>query len=153
MRYWEVEKWDGNTIIVPEKIAKFIADECAKGNDHITWADNFIARKDIREIRKTSKRPDVQQYDALKSGKVEDQVSDGGPLLNPDGSVLSNWYKKGVTQREWNSYYSKHPGYYRLSTEGGTVVMGFRRVEHKNSYIPDDIYQCTDDEVRRLEHV
>ena len=122
--YWELITRDGTKYdIPPEKVD--IVNRRMAAHDPINLSTATVPFAQIDTFRITE-RPYNQQplLDAASRAFNTEQ-------LNEDGSVVSSWVKKAVTQDKWNRYYSPNPAYRRLGDNGGMVEIAFRLPVHE----------------------
>ena len=118
---------------------------------------------DIKAIGPSTKVMREENVYRLPSG-LEDigelqPFGKGKPIFAPDykergifykGAVICNWYKKNIDRREWDSYYSASPGYYRLDGNDGSVWIAMLVPEEENADKPDFLILCDKNEIKHL---
>lgn len=152
--YWAI-KWKSYSIedlLVNDKQKEYIENEWIKNPEHrqsqtFKLNGETYSYNSIDSITKTSQRitDDTKLLYANEAG-----LHDRSPIINSDGDVVTNWYKKLVTKKEYENYYSKHPSYHLVSKDAGDIWVGFRIAERENGYRPDNIEQCNESEAERL---
>src|SRR5690606_30282769 len=98
-------------------------------------------------VERTTKRveDDTKKLYAGEAMKLSKE-----PLIDDEGCVVTNWYKKLVTPKEYESYYAKSSSYYLLSRDANEIWIGIRIVEMENGDRPDYLEICTKEEADRL---
>lgn len=139
--YWELEQFDGTVTTIPPNAVERVKTWLAN-NQPIQLKSAVIPANQVKGFRATSRTFSSQPLlDAAAQAFRE-------PVLNEDGSVICQWVKRSVTQREWSSNYSKIPGYKKLGDDGTHVLMAiFLPVEAIDTY---KVQYCTDEESERL---
>lgn len=152
--FWEIKRYGDDSILVSEKVAAGVAQAKATGKESVIikkdGKDMLIDCKAISAVEESKTRiPDENPY-LLGDGK--DGSEKPTPILNMEGAVVTNWYKKPVNIKQWEGYYSKMGSYYMLSSQGGTIWLAWRKPEMYNDMSPlgDGVEKCTDEESNRL---
>lgn len=152
--YWRIKWKDYNEqeLLVSEAQGKYLNEQLT--TDPVIRGDRFTLngiayRYDaIDNVEPTTKRVE-DKVKALYAGRAEELKT--GPLIDTEGYVVTNWYKKVISSKEYEKYYANHPSYYTLDrADTGNVTIAFRRVEEINGDRPTDIDLCTEDEASRL---
>lgn len=78
------------------------------------------------------------------------QIGKKVPIINEDGDVVTAWYKRYISNKEYESHYAKNPFYRVVEKEDGGLWIGFRKVLHENEDISTDIELCTEEEADKL---
>lgn len=154
MYYWAI-RWKSFAdpdLLVSEKQAQYIDSMLDKKEDerpqHFKINGERYSFSDIRRIEQTTKRVEDNTVKLLYSG--EDKRNSRGPIIDGEGNVLTNWYKRLVSQKEYDSYYSKQSSYYTLTKEDNGVYIGIRLPEMENGERSSDLELCTKAEAERL---
>ena len=121
MKLWRLELMDGTSIDMPDAAAQMAKTAMGRGDKFISLPDRVIAVHQIKTLDKTS-REDVDSKRALQSGL---KALRGDVTVHTDEkgyhSVSAVKVKKEVSQREYSSYYSKHPAYEPVKGEQNSV--------------------------------
>lgn len=121
--YWELITRDGTKYdIPPDKVA--IINRRMAAHDPINLSTATVPFAQIDTFRVTE-RPYNQQPLLDTASQVFNTEQ-----INPDGSVVSAWVKKSVTNDKWNRYYGANPSYKKLGDSGGMVEIAFRLPIH-----------------------
>lgn len=138
--YWELEQFDGTTTEIPPQAVETIKRRL-NDKDMINLKTMSIPANQVKSFKQTSKR----YTDQLLIEDVARAFDE--PILNADGSIVSKWVKKDVTQNEYNKFYAPS-GYKKLTSDGNMVTVAFRLPVH--SVDMQKLEYCTDDEVEQL---
>lgn len=101
----------------------------------------------IDSITKTNKR--IESVTKLLYA-AEAALNSNAPLIDDDGDVVTHWYKKLVSIREFENFYAKHHAYYLIDKADGGVWVGMRLVEKENGNRSDQVELCTREESDKL---
>lgn len=154
MYYWAI-KWkqfNEDDLLVNEKQKEYIESEWNKSKED-RQSQTFKVKGEqysydsIERIVHTTKKILDSQKLLYAAGQ---QIGKKIPLINEDGDVVTAWYKRFVSNKEFENYYSKHHNYKAVDKEDGGVWVGFRKVLHENETISDDIELCTEEEADKL---
>lgn len=152
--YWWAIKWKSFAeadLLVSEKQAEYIDKKldlpASERGEFFKINGEKYSYSDIRRVERTTKRIQSDTK-ALYSG-LADSLNEG-PIINEDGDVTTNWYKKLVTAKEYESYYAKAHSYYLISRDGADCWVAIRLVEKVNGDRPDYLELCTKEEAERL---
>lgn len=151
--FWAI-KWKSFSIadlLVNEKQKDYIEAEWIKQpeqrrSQQFTLDGETYSYNSIDSITRTSQSIDS----AMKLLYASEKPLGNSPIFNADGDVVTGWYKKLVTRREYENYYGKHPSYITLDKDSSGVWVGFRIVERENHSRPENIELCTINESERL---
>lgn len=161
LEYWYVVKRYGNDPIeVTEKTANFVKQVIANGNENVVINENMLPTKGL-SVEKTTKiiAPDNIYLLAENASMLFVPYGQGEPMAAPDyedrgvkyhGGILWNWYRKNIDRKEWDAYYAKHPGYYRIDHEDQSIWVACRLVQYKNCEVPIQWILCNETEVKAL---
>lgn len=155
MYYWAV-KWksfDEDDLLVSVNQKDYIETEWGKDpKDRVSQTfkikGEIYSYGSIERIVQTTKR--ILDSQKLLYAAGEAMTRKKTPLINEDGDVVTAWYKRYISNKEYESYYAKNPTYKMVEKEDGGVWVGFRKVIHENEDISTDIEPCTEDEANRL---
>ncbi len=138
--YWELITRDGAKYdIPPDKVA--IINRRMAAHDPINLTTATIPFAQVDTFRITEKPYNTQPLlDAASQAFNSEQ-------LNGDGSIVSAWVKKKVTNDKWNRYYGANPAYRKIGDEGGMVLVAFRLPIHEID-VNLVSYLTADEEVR-----
>lgn len=147
--YWELSLKDGTKIQIPPKYVQGIRTKL-KNREPIDTTRRTILYAEVDSFEQTLKTE-------LGEQKLLEEAAQafGEPLIRDrefadgtkDEAVSVKWVKKQVTQRDWDKYYSKGPGYQKLSWDAGIIVVAFRMPTHQ---INDEVQVCSDEELTKL---
>jgi hypothetical protein len=139
--YWNLIKWDGETIEVRPEAVTAIRNLLSKGEGFIPTPTRDIAVKDVKDFVETGKPYTDQKL--LERGVQ----AFAKPEYNEDGSIITRWVKKPVPKREWLRYYAPI-GYRKLEEHESGVWIAFRLP----TYIANkNLYDCNPVEIGHLE--
>jgi hypothetical protein len=154
MYYWAI-KWKnysvGDLLVTPKAKefieAQWILEPDQRASKTFKYEGETYSYDSIDNITHTSKK--INDFTKqLYSGQSLLQSRD--PLVNEDGDVVTAWYKKLLTTKEYEGYYAKHPSYYTLDKGDGGIWVGMRLAVLANGDRPDTVELCTEDESRKL---
>ena len=113
---------DDTTIEMPHAAAEMVKSAMARGDKFISLPDRTIAVHQIKSLDKTSKE-DIDSKKALQA-VINAFKSDVTVITDENGyhSIAAVKVKKEVSQREFASYYAKHPSYETTAGEGSWVA-------------------------------
>ena len=122
MKIWKLALMDDTTIEMPHAAAEMVKGAMARGDKFVSLPDRVIAVHQIKSLDKTSKE-DIDSKRALEGG-MNAFKGDVKVITDKDGyhSVAAVKIKKEVSQREFASYYAKHPSYETTAGEGSWVA-------------------------------
>jgi len=152
--WWSI-RWKSYSIedlLVNPNQKEYIEDEWVKlpenrKSQQFQLNGEWYSYNSIDSITRTNKKIE----DAIKLlYSAEAESKSISAVENSEGEVVTHWYKKSITPKEYESYYGKHPSYITLSKEGGDIWTAFRIAEKRNGFISDSIEKCTEWEVERL---
>jgi len=152
---WRI-KWKDfhkDDLLITESQGKFlnkqlVLDEATRGEDRFTLNEIAYRYDAIDVVEPTNKREE-DDIKLLFGSEAEELKS--GPLLDSEGYVIANWYKRDISSQEYEKYYAGHPSYYSLGrTDTGSITIAFRRVEEMNSIRPSHLELCTEEEANRM---
>lgn len=154
MYYWRIKWKDYNEqeLIITDNQGKYLNNQLIL--DPTTRGDRFTLNgvayryDSIDNVEPTTKRveSDIKQLLAGAGLNLE-----SGPMLDLEGYVIANWYKRLISSKDYERYYARHPAYYTLDRgDSGNITIAFRRVEMMNSEHPTDIELCNEQESNRL---
>lgn len=145
--YWELVEKDGTRHNIPPQ-AVDVVNKKMVAHDPIPLRTGTVPYAQIEHFRQTNKPYGVKLLDdasrAFKEPVYQKTVQNGIEYT----SVVCDWVKKPVTQREWDSYYAKSPSYRNLGSEGNMVMVAFRVPIHEIDTIATTI--CTPEEIKKL---
>lgn len=154
MYYWAI-KWKSFAdpdLLISEKQAQYLDGMLDKAESergtYFKINGERYSYSDIRRIEQTTKRIEDNQVKLLYSG--EEKRNSNSPIIDGEGNVLTNWYKKLVTQKEYDQYYAKSSSYYVLTKEDNSVLIGIRLPELENGERSPELELCTKAEAERL---
>ena len=121
MKLWRLELMDGTSIDMPDAAAQMAKTAMGRGDKFISLPDRVIALHQIKTLDKTSTE-DTSGKKLLGQG-LNAFKGDVTVLTDKNGyhSVSAVKVKKEVSQREYSSYYSKHPAYEPVKGEQNSV--------------------------------
>lgn len=128
--YWVLTMKDGETFKVrPDYVAE--VKRQMREERHVITKDWTRSVSDIKSFDSTSEP--VRELKALSSGNLLEEAARAfkEPLYNEDGSIVVKWVSKPVTKREYNTHYSKLPGYRFVKESGGMIIVAFRMAVHE----------------------
>lgn len=138
--YWELILKDGTRYEIPPA-GVAVVDRRMKDRDAVKLNTATVPYSEIKYFRQTNKPYGQDLLDAAAQAFDE-------PVENRDGSMVIQWVKKPVTQREYATYYSSIPAYHKVGTENSMVMVAFRLPIHQ---IDTSLVQpCSPDEISRL---
>lgn len=139
--FWELGTQDDSTYqIPPEAVDKVKAWMATK--DAVLLKSAVIPYAQIKYFRPTSRAySSVPLIEAAAQAFKE-------PIVRGDSAVDAKWVKKAVTQREYNTYYSKIPSYYKLAEDSVGIWVCFLLATHDIN--PGLLQECTPDEAATL---
>lgn len=160
MSYWhEVKRYGEPPIRVTEKEAAIISK--AWDDPSVDRVDiprrGKIATKSISAIEPTTIRIEEKNIYLMADNALKEQKKT--PKLAPDfeehgisypGGVITNWYKKQIGDREWESYYSKLPAYRRIDDVDKNIWVAVLLPETGEDK-PKYLTPCTKQEVAQFE--
>jgi len=152
MYLWQIKWKDYNDppLTVSEKQAKFIdaalEETEEKRGKYFKINGEKYSYSDVRQVVKTNKP--VNDTKMLYQGEADDLNESA--LINEEGDVVASWYKRMVTNREYESYYSRHHAYKLVSRDNGELWVACRVVEKVNGIRPEHLEPCTESEARML---
>lgn len=122
MKLWKLALMDETEIEMPHAAAEMVKQAMGRGDKFVSLPDRVIAVHQIKSLDKTS-REDVAGKKALHAG-LNAFKGDVNVQKDQDGylSVRAVKVKKEVSQREYASYYSKHPSYETVGGDGHWVA-------------------------------
>lgn len=148
--YWAVKfkSYEREDLLINEKVKEYIETEWIKGAQQtFTFDKEIYSYNSIDSIVRTNK----QIIDLTKLLYAAEATKNSkSPMFNSNGEIITNWYKKLVTRKEYENYYSKHPSYKTLDKDANGIYIAFRLVEKENGSRPDSVEQCSEQEVERL---
>lgn len=154
MYYWRIKWKDYNEqeLFISEAQGRYlnsqiILDSSVRG-ERFTLNGIPYRYDSIDNVEPTTKRVESDIKELLAGAGVP---LESGPMLDPEGYVIANWYKRVIGSKEYEHYYAHHPSYYSLDrNETGNITIAFRRIEMMNGERPMDIELCTEQESDRL---
>jgi len=150
--YWRIKWRDYNEqeLLISEKQAQIINQNLTLENRPERFVINKIPyRYDAIDVVEPTTKKVEEDVKQLYAGGAERLKT--GPILDEEGFVIANWYKRQVSSKEFEKYYANHPSYYTLERlDSGNIVIAFRRAEEINATRPADLELCTEQEVERL---
>lgn len=139
--YWELIQHDGTRIEIPPELVDVVKRRMTD-NLPINTKTMSIPAHQIKTFRITEKPYGTSFLLEEVAHAFNEQIE------NSDGSMVSRWVKKGVTQDKWNRYYSPNVAYKKLGEEGAMVIVAFFLPIH---LIDANLVQyCTDEEVNKI---
>lgn len=160
--WWLVKRYGDEPIRVKEKTAQAVSEALSNGSEFISINGTTVATKAISGVEKSSERIEENNPYLLEAPLKLKPYGKGTPLVGPtfkengieyEGAVLCNWYKKNIERREWETYYSKLPYYYRIDDADQAIWVAFRLPEEEGTTKPNYLFLCNEDEVNRLEQL
>lgn len=122
MKIWKLEILDGTNIELPEASATLVKQSLARGDKFISLGERTVATHQVKTLDKTSIEDTEgkillgEGMNAFK-GKIKEYKDQKG--YNLIGAIR---VKKQVSQRDFTSYFSKHPSYESVHGEGMWVA-------------------------------
>ena len=152
--YWSI-RWKSYSVeelLVNNKQKEYIENEWVKVSEHrkhqtFKLNGETYSYNSIDSITKTNK-PILDNTKLLYASELA--IHNKGAMIDAGGDTITNWYKKLISSKEYESYYGKHPAYYFLDKDDSGIWVGFRYVEKENGERPDTIEQCNEQESERL---
>jgi hypothetical protein len=154
MYYYQViwKDFSRDPLIVTQKVGEYLQAQRELPEDKqiklFTYQKAQYELSSISSVEPTTKKVISTDQKQLYAGGM--QLKKRVPLINEDGDVVTAWYKKFVTTKEFENYYAKSHNYYTVEKDGAGVWVGFRKVMMENDDIPVDIEPCTEAEAERL---
>lgn len=152
--FWEIKRYGDESVFVTERVAAQVAQAKAGGKDSViiqrSGKDMLIDCKAISAVEESNtKIPDDNIY-LLADGK--DGSAKPEAILNLQGEVVTNWYKKFVSAKQYHGYYAALPSYHVLASDANGATIAFRKIEYYNDVkdANSDIELCTPEEADRL---
>lgn len=139
--YWEIIEHDGTVTDIPPDSVEVVRRRW-KNNEPINLATTSIPANQIKKFQLTGRPYGQQPLLEAAAQAFKD------PMYNPDGTVIVQWVKKHVPQREYTKHYGAIPSYRRLDEDRGMIVVAFRLPVHLIDTAKLDY--CTPDEVQQL---
>jgi hypothetical protein len=155
MYYWAI-KWKSfneDELLVSEKQKEYIEAEWNKSKEART-SQTFKIKGEtysydsIERIISTTKK--ILDSQKLLYAAGQDLTRKKQPLVNEDGDVVTSWYKRYVSDKEYNTKYNGHSSYKIIGKEDGGIWIGFRKIMYDMDDMADDIEPCTEEEANRL---
>ena len=138
--YWELVLKDGTKYSIPPDSVELV-NRKMKEHDAIELSTATVPYSEIQAFRITERKyTDKKLIEAAARAFNE-------PVLTEDGSVVSRWVKRTVTQDKWQKYYAP-TGYRHLREEAGMVVIAYKLPIHQMNM--EISTECTEEEVWRL---
>lgn len=111
MKLWKLDLMDGSSIEMPEAAANMVKQALEGTQKFIELPDRTIAVHQIKSLDKTSKE-DIDAKRTLSAG-LNAFKGKLNVYQDKDGNnmISAVKVKKEVGQREFSSYYAKHPSY------------------------------------------
>lgn len=148
--YWRIKWRDYNEqeLLITDKQAQIINQNLVLENRPERFTLNSIPyRYDAIDVVEPTTKKVEEDTSLLGSG---DTKLESGPVVDQEGSVVTNWYKKQVTSKEYESYYGKHHGYYLLSRDANEIWIAIRVPEEFNKEKNPELELCSQGEADRL---
>lgn len=157
MYYWAIKwkKYGEGDLYVSDKQKEYIESEWIKEPDDRTSQQfkikgEYYSFSAIESIQRSTKRveTDLKQLYAGDAPKVS-----RSPLTAMEDDlevVVTQWVKKYVSQRDYETNYAKNSSYKTLEKDDGGVWMAVRVAVYNDSHIPDECEPCTEAESDRL---
>lgn len=139
--YWKLTQHDGTVTDIPPAVVPIVKRRMTDGQA-INLKTMSIPANQIKSFR-ISERPFTETLLLEESAGVF-----GEPLINPDGTMVYKWVKKGVPQDKWNKFYSPNAAYKKLAEENSMVIIAFKLPVHSINQLITPY--CTDEEINRL---
>jgi len=152
--YYAIKRFKDEPLLVTPSIAMKIARAKAEGKESVIFKhegeDMLLDCRAISAVEETRQLIPKSNVYLLEEG--ENLGGPPEPILNMAGAVITNWYKKPVSGKEWNSYYSKMASYKLLAQEGGVHWIAWRKPMVKNDPHQEQpgTVPCTKEESERL---
>jgi len=152
--WWSI-RWKSYSIedlLVNPNQKEYIEDEWVKlpenrKSQQFQLNGEWYSYNSIDSITRTNKKIE----DAIKLlYSAEAESKSISAVENSEGEVVTHWYKKSITRKEYDSYYGRHPSYITLSKDGSDIWTAFRIAEKQNGSISDNIEKCTEWEAEKL---
>jgi hypothetical protein len=155
MRFYWAVKWknfDVEDLLVSDGRKEIIEREWLKKPEYrqsqtFTLDGESYSFNSIDSITKTSKK--IEDTTKLLYAS-EASFHSRAPMLNEAGEVVTNWYKKLVSSKEYYNFYGKHPSYRTLDKDPSGIWVAFRLAERQNGDRPNTVELCNESEVERL---
>lgn len=150
-KYWEVKRIKEEPILVSPKQAQGVTSAIRDGKDFVVLGDKMMVNtKTIASVEETNQT--IPQSTYLLAENKADEGEKPTPVLNLEGAVVTNWWKRPVSMKEWLAYYSKLSSYLLVSSDGTGAMIAWRRPELYNDN-RREVYGaeiCTKEEAERL---
>jgi len=150
--YWRIKWKDYNEqeLLISEKQAQVINQNLVLENRPERFVINKIPyRYDAIDVVEPTTKKVLDDVKALYAGTAEKLKT--GPIIDEEGDVIANWYKKTISSKEYEKYYAGHPSYYTIGrNDSGNVIIAFRKAEEYNGNRAEDIEICTAEETERM---
>lgn len=121
MKIWKLELLDGTSIELPEASAMLVKQSLARGDKFISIGERTVATHQVKTLDKTSAEDTEgkillgEGVNAFK-GKINEYADSKGYRL-----ISAVKVKKEVSQKDFTSYYGKHPAYEKVPGDGTWV--------------------------------
>lgn len=95
--------------------------------------------------------------ETLESDNVYELLGTGenikpAPMFNPNGEVMTNWYKMNVGAQEWEKNFSRMPNYYKLVDQDRAIWVAVRLPEYTGMTSRGREWEpCTEGETQTLD--
>lgn len=147
--YWEIKRVKDESILVSPNVGQKAQQAWEQGAETLHLPGNIsVSRSVIASIEPTMKvYEDDSVYrlgDGMKPGAKQE------PILNEEGAVITNWYKKNIGSQQWEKHYSVRPGYYKLVDDSGAVWVAWLSPEVTNYLRPKEQVICNEQEIKHL---
>jgi hypothetical protein len=144
--YYAIKRYKDDDVLITKEQANQVTHELSRGAEFIVLNNQMIAKGDVRGVEETETLIPTQAL--IGDGSISHKIE---PLYNLDGSVNFDWYRKRVSNKMWDKFYSVSPGYHLLNRDDGAVVVGFRIIKQSGQAISREVTLCTKEEVRAIE--
>lgn len=144
---WIIRRYKEDAIIVSENVGMQAKAAWDAGTPVIHLPGNIsVSNGSISAIEETFETDTLMQ--AIGSGLLSERVA---PIFNPEGDVVTNWYKVAISAQMWEKNFAKHLNYYKLIDSENRLWAAVRLPEYSGLYERSREYmRCDDSESDKL---
>lgn len=144
---WVIKRYKDEPIYVSQTAGEAILSAWKGGIEIISLPDNIsVSASSISAVEETTELDTT--FAQLTAGtEFKPEV-----MSNLQGDIVTNWYKRQVTPRDWEKNHSWVPHNYKLVDGNNVIWLAIRLPEYKGgNYRSRDLIPCSEMEIDELE--
>jgi hypothetical protein len=143
--YWYIKRIKDDTIKVSPKVGLKAQEAWLGGAERLNLPGDIAINCSTISAIEPSTEPYKKDNPYLLGDGKPGEKKKSEPILNTDGEVITNWYKKNVGSTAWEKHYAALPAYFKLVDSDGSVWVALRIPEETNRELSKELVLVQDE--------